>query len=100
MTIPLPLFVAVPLAAAFLTAMFSEKLRSVATLIANCATVILLVFAIASIGQARMYQVGKWPIPLGINLPKPEISIRFGSRFRCLQIFLHASHSATDANCP
>ena len=68
MIIPLPLFVAVPLAAAFLTAMFSEKLRSVATLIANCATVVLLAFAIASVGQARMYQVGRWPIPLGINL--------------------------------
>lgn len=68
MTIPLPLFVAVPLAAAFLTAMFSEKLRSIATLIANCTTVLLLALAIASIGHTQIYQVGKWPIPLGINM--------------------------------
>jgi len=31
-------------------------------------TISLLVLAVSSIGQVRVYEVGKWPIPLGINL--------------------------------
>jgi len=68
MSIPLPVFVAVPLVAAFLLPLFSEKRRFGATLLANIATGVLLVAAIASIGQSSVYRVGKWPIPLGINL--------------------------------
>jgi len=68
MTVPLPLFIAVPLVGAFVIAMFNDKHRSVATLIANCATLLLLIFSIASVGRMEMYQVGRWPIPLGINL--------------------------------
>ncbi len=68
MSIPLPVFVAVPLVAAFLLPLFSEKRRFGATLLANIATGVLLVAAIASIGRLDVYRVGKWPIPLGINL--------------------------------
>jgi len=64
----LPLFVAVPLVAAFLLPIFGNKAKSAATFIANLTTIGLLVFAILSIGQSESYQVGKWPIPLGINL--------------------------------
>ena len=68
MSVPLPVFVAIPLVTAFLLPLFSEKRRFGATLLANIATGALLVGAIASIGQSGVYRVGKWPIPLGINL--------------------------------
>ena len=68
MSIPLPVFVAIPLVAAFLLPIFGKKGKSVATLLANLATISLLVLAILSIGQSGVYEIGKWSIPLGINL--------------------------------
>jgi multicomponent Na+:H+ antiporter subunit D len=68
MSIPLPVFVAVPLATAFLLPIFGKKGKAAATVLANLATVSLLVLAIASIGQSGVYEIGKWSIPLGINL--------------------------------
>jgi len=71
MSIPLPVFVAVPLVTAFLLPVFSSlgrKGKAVATVLANLVTASLLVMAVASIGQSRVYEVGKWSIPLGINL--------------------------------
>jgi len=68
MSIPLPVFVAVPLVMAFLLPIFGRKGKAVATVLANLATISLLVMAVASIGQSRVYEVGKWSIPLGINL--------------------------------
>lgn len=68
MSIPLPVFVVVPLVAAFLLPLFGKKGKSAATLIAYLVTVSLLVLAIASIGQKQVYLIGKWPIPLGINM--------------------------------
>ncbi|GAH44106.1 unnamed protein product, partial [marine sediment metagenome] len=71
MSVPLPVFIAVPLVTAFLLPVFSglgRKGKAVATVLANLATVSLLVMAVASIGQFRVYEVGKWSIPLGINL--------------------------------
>jgi len=66
--VPLPVFVAIPLVAAFLIPLFGKKGKAMATVLANLATVSLLVLAIFSIGQSRTYEVGKWSIPLGINL--------------------------------
>jgi len=68
MRIPLPLFVAVPLVMAFLLPMFGRKGKTAATVLANLVTVSLLVFAVASIGKTEVYEIGKWSIPLGINL--------------------------------
>ena len=68
MSIPLPVFIAVPLVMAFLLPIFGRKGKAVATVLANLATISLLVMAVGSIGQSRVYEVGKWPIPLGINL--------------------------------
>jgi len=68
MSIPLPLFIAVPLVVAFLLPAFGEKGKSAATVLANLVTVSLLVFAVASIGKTEVYEIGKWSIPLGINL--------------------------------
>jgi len=67
-SVPLPVFVAIPLVAAFLLPIFGKKGKSAATLLANLATVSLLVLAVASVGQSRVYEIGKWSIPLGINL--------------------------------
>jgi len=68
MSVPLPIFIAIPLIAAFVLPVFGRKGKNAATLLANLATVLLLVLAIASIGQSRVYEIGKWSIPLGINL--------------------------------
>ena len=68
MIVPLPAFVAIPLVAAFLLPIFGKKGKTIATVLANVATISLLVLAIASIGQTRVYEVGRWSIPLGINL--------------------------------
>ncbi len=68
MSIPLPAFVAIPLVTAFLLPIFGKKGKAAATVLANLATVSLLVLAIVSVGQSRVYEIGKWSIPLGINL--------------------------------
>ena len=68
MSVPLPVFVAIPLVAAFVLPVFGRKGKSVATLLANLTTISLLVLAIVSIGQSGVYEIGKWSIPLGINL--------------------------------
>ena len=75
MSIPLPVFVAIPLVTAFLLPMFGKKGKDAATILANVATVSLLVLAIISAiqlstgnDQLYVYKIGKWPIPLGINL--------------------------------
>ncbi len=68
MSLPLPLFIAVPLVVAFLLPAFGKKGKAAATVLANLVTVLLLVFAVASIGKTEVYEIGKWSIPLGINL--------------------------------
>ena len=74
MIIPLPVFVAVPLVTAFFLPLLGDKRRFGATILANIATGVLLVAAIATIGRTGVYQVGKWPIPLGINLVMDGLS--------------------------
>jgi multicomponent Na+:H+ antiporter subunit D len=68
MSVPLPVFIAVPLVTAFLLPIFGKKGKAAATALANLATISLLVLAVVSIGQTRVYEIGKWSIPLGINL--------------------------------
>jgi len=71
MSVPLPVYIAVPLVTAFVLPIlsgFGRKAKAAATILANLATISLLVLAVASIGQSRVYEIGKWPIPLGINL--------------------------------
>jgi len=68
MNIPLPFFVAIPLTVAFILPLFGRKGKSTATVLANLTTVSLLVFAIGSLGRSSTYEVGKWSIPLGINM--------------------------------
>ena len=68
MIVPLPVFVAIPLVTAFLLPIFGKKGKAIATVLANLSTISLLVLAVASVGQSRVYEIGKWSIPLGINL--------------------------------
>ncbi|MCK4600417.1 NADH/ubiquinone/plastoquinone (complex I) [Candidatus Bipolaricaulota bacterium] len=68
MSIPLPVFVAVPLVTAFLLPIFGKRGKRIATLLANLATASLLGLAIAVIGKSGVYDIGNWSIPLGINL--------------------------------
>ncbi|HCO95957.1 MAG TPA: NADH/ubiquinone/plastoquinone (complex I) [Phycisphaerales bacterium] len=68
MSIPLPVFIAIPLATAFLLPMFGKRGKDAATIVANLATISLLILAIGCIGKSGVYEIGKWPIPLGINL--------------------------------
>ena len=68
MSIPLPVFVAVPLVTAFLLPIFGRKGKAGATVLANFATILLLVLAVASVGKSSVYEIGRWSIPLGINL--------------------------------
>ena len=68
MSIPLPLFIVVPLIIAFMLPMFGRKGKAAATVLANLVTISLIVFSVASIGKTEVYEIGKWSIPLGINL--------------------------------
>ena len=70
-----PLFVAIPLITAFLLPVFSEKKRAYATFLANLAVFVLLVMAVMSINDSEVYKVGRWPIPLGINLVLDGLSV-------------------------
>jgi len=67
----LPLFVAIPLVAAFLLPVLCELSKSFerfATLLANVAMLSLLVLSVQSVGKFGVYKMGAWSIPLGINL--------------------------------
>jgi multicomponent Na+:H+ antiporter subunit D len=68
MSILLPLFIAIPLAMAFVLPMFGKKGKTAATVVANMATLSLLGLAIACIGRTGVYEMGNREIPLGINL--------------------------------
>ena len=70
MTIPLPLFVAVPLVASFILPLCGQKRKSVAAILANAATTCLLILAVYVIvtAQSGIYNMGRWSIPIGINL--------------------------------
>ena len=66
----LPAFIALPLATAFLLPLFGKKGKDAATIVANIVTILLLILAIVAVfsGQYGIYEIGKWSIPLGINL--------------------------------
>ncbi|MBN2019172.1 MAG: hypothetical protein JW749_02985 [Sedimentisphaerales bacterium] len=76
----LPAFVCIPLVAAFLLPIlgsFGRKGRVVATALANLAALSLLAMSIASTNQFSVYNVGRWSIPLGINMVLDGFSALF-----------------------
>ena len=66
-SIPLPVFIAVPLVTAFVLPLFGKK-GGIASAISCFSVLVLLILSCLSIGQYDSYEVGRWPIPLGINL--------------------------------
>jgi multicomponent Na+:H+ antiporter subunit D len=68
MTRVLPAFVLIPLVMAFVLPLFGKKGKNAATVLANLATITLLVLAIACVGKKGVYQVGNWSISVGIIL--------------------------------
>lgn len=66
----LPAFVVIPLIAAFILPLFGKKGKDAATVLANIITILLLGLAVYVVATEKtgMYQIGKWSIPLGINL--------------------------------
>jgi len=63
-----PLFVAVPLAAAFFIPMVSRSFRWFPDFLGNLTSFALLVMSLSAIGKADVYRMGGWPPPIGINL--------------------------------
>jgi multicomponent Na+:H+ antiporter subunit D len=64
----LPAFVIVPLVVAFVLPVLGGRGRALATLLANLATLSLLVLAVACVGHTGTYEVGNWSSRVGIVL--------------------------------
>ena len=71
----IPLFVAIPLAAAFFIPMVSQKFRWVPDLLGNLTAFALLVMAVSVIGKKDVYIMGGWAPPIGINLVLDGLSV-------------------------
>lgn len=76
----IPLFVAIPLGAAFVVVLFGEKRQRAADILTNLVTVTLTILAfvlISPVGKEKIfiYTMGKWPPPLGINLVLDGLSL-------------------------
>jgi len=71
----LPLFVALPLAAAFLIPLLSRIFRGAAEVISVLVGALLLLLAIGRVGaEPAVYQMGKWAPPFGINMVSDALS--------------------------
>jgi multicomponent Na+:H+ antiporter subunit D len=62
----LPLLLAVPLGAAFIVPLVAKRVRSMADILGNAATLALLVLALILFRTRGIYRVGGWSPPLGI----------------------------------
>ena len=67
-TVPLPVFVALPLVTAFVLPLFGRRGKAGATGLATIVTLALLALSVGSIGRFAVYEIGTWSIPLGINM--------------------------------
>ena len=73
---PVPLFVAIPLAAAFLIPMLGLWWRRSGEVLATMSTALLAVMAIVSIGApATVHHMGGWTAPVGIALVADGLSV-------------------------
>jgi multicomponent Na+:H+ antiporter subunit D len=75
----IPLFVAIPLGAAFFIPMVGRKIPRFADTLANLTTLALFLMALSVIGKTGVYWMGGWVprlgIPLGINLVLDGVSV-------------------------
>ena len=71
----LPLFIAVPLATAFLILILAKLWRRIGSPMAFLASLCLVIFAISLIGrQPSVYRMGNWAPPWGIVLVSDGLS--------------------------
>ncbi len=63
-----PLFIAIPLAAAFLLPVLARGRPALADLLANGTLAALALMAGSTLGAETVYHVGAWPTPIGIDL--------------------------------
>ena len=68
MKIILPLLVAVPLGMGFILALMPKTRPRISDILANLATLAILVLASMTVGREAVYAVGGWAPPIGINL--------------------------------
>ncbi len=64
----IPLFIAIPLAAAFLIPLLGRGRPVLSDCLANATLAGLTVMALATIGERALYHMGAWPTPIGIDL--------------------------------
>lgn len=64
----LPLFVALPLAAALLTQLLARRRASVAEWLSGATMLALALMSVAAIGRSASYPMGGWPAPVGIEM--------------------------------
>ena len=69
----LPLFIAIPLAGAFIISLIGRRFRSAPDILSNLATISLGILSVASVfiagrGGVLVYKVGGWIPPIGISL--------------------------------
>ena len=64
----IPLFVAIPLAVAFLLPLAGRGRPAVSDWLANGTMSCLAILALVSIGENGLYHMGAWPTPIGIDL--------------------------------
>jgi multicomponent Na+:H+ antiporter subunit D len=64
----IPLFIAIPLAVAFLLPIVGRGRPGVSDWLANGTMSCLAILALASIGEEGLYHMGAWPTPIGIDL--------------------------------
>jgi multicomponent Na+:H+ antiporter subunit D len=66
-TVLLPLLVAIPLGAAFLIPLAARKIRPLADIFGNAATLAILVIALLLFRSRGIYKIGGWNPPIGIS---------------------------------
>ncbi|MFC1753174.1 complex I subunit 5 family protein [Thermoproteota archaeon] len=66
----IPLFIAIPLGIGFIIPMITRRVsfKYLSDILANIATLTLLILSLFTVGKNYIYQMGSWPPPIGINL--------------------------------
>ena len=64
----IPLFIAIPLAVAFLLPLVARGRPLLSDCLANATMAGLTIMAFASVGRQSLYHMGAWPTPIGIDL--------------------------------
>ena len=70
----LPLFTAIPLAAAFVQPLLGRRSERTADLVANAALALLAALAVLAAGREGSFSVGGWDAPIGIRLRHDGLS--------------------------